>query len=181
MKKIIGPFVCALVMAAAPASALAASSSQRLAPQVKIAAADVNWVQASIQANMAVVAAGDLAEQRTTSVPALKLAHVLLSQHSKLLADAEHCAQRLGITIPSNMGTTYQAQYTALQALTGRAFAAQFASDEVTDHEAFITLTQTEIASGVNVVARASAKFWLPIEEHRLAIAEGAVKAIPAT
>jgi predicted outer membrane protein len=178
MKKIIGPFVCALVMAAAPASALAASSSQRLAPQVKIAAADVNWVQASIQANMAVVAAASLAETNTTSAPALRLAHVLLAEHSKLLLDAEHCATRLEITIPSNMGATYQAQLTALQPLTGHAFAAQFAADEVTDHQAFIALTETEIGSGVNLVARASAKFWLPIEEHRLAIAQGAVKAI---
>jgi len=181
MRKTIVPIVCTLAMAIAPASALATTGGQRLTPQTKLAAVDVSWVQSSIQADMAVVAAADLAEQRTQNVAALKLASVLLSQHSKLLAKAENCAQHLGITIPTSPSAAQQAMLASLQKLTGRSFAAAFAADEVQGHEAFIALTQQEIATGVNVTARASARFWLPIEQHRLAIAETAVKDIPAT
>ena len=177
MKKMSLAFVCALAVAAAPASALAASSP-RATP--KVAAVDVTYIQSGIQDNMALVSAADLAEQHTTNVVALRLAHLILNSHSRYLANLESLAHRLGIAIPTSTTAEQQSMLAALQKLTGRPFVAQFAADEVTGHQEFIALAQQEIATGANPAARASARFFLPIMQHRLSMAQGTVKAIAA-
>lgn len=180
MKKTILSLAAAAAMAIAPASALA-STGQRVAPQLKLNATDTSWVTAAVQSDYAAIQGAQLAESKTTNTAALKLASAILVQKSKLLADAEHCASRLGIAVTPGSGasyTTYQTQLTTLAPMSGLLFAQTYAQDEVTDHEAFISLTNSEIQSGVNLTARASARFWLPIETHRLAVAEGAERAV---
>jgi putative membrane protein len=178
-KTTIASLVCALAMVAAPTAAFASASPHR-ASAPKISAIDVSWVQAGIQDNMAVVAAADLAEQRTQNVFALRVAHVMLSRHSRLLADTVALAKHLGISIPTSPSAAQQAQLTALQALTGKAFASTFAADLVSGRQEFIALTQQEIATGVNGAVRASAHFFLPIEQYRLGQAQFAVNAMAA-
>ncbi len=182
MRNRIAPFICALIMGAVPATALAQTSrTAALTQSPKVSAVDISWVQAAAQANIAQLEAAKLAQSKSHNLAVLAVARVIFNDHSKLLLMTDKVANALGIQLPTAPSDAQATMLSGLESLTGRAFNMTFAEDEVTGHEQFIQLTDQEISTGTDAAIKAVAKVWLPYMQRHLQYAHAAAVALGAT
>lgn len=162
MRKMIVPAVCALAVAAVPASASARVAS------------DASWLQSAIQADMAQVQAGQVGESKASTKTAMALAKAMVADHAALLSRAEKVANAAKITIPTSTTTAFATELATLKTESGQTFTVQFVKDEISGYEQFIAQTETEINSGSSAAVKAVARYYLPIFQDHLKLADDA-------
>ena len=160
-----------------PLAALAALSSIAiLALSVPASAAvssqDAAFVQAAAQGGMAEVAAGTLAEQRSTNSHVKAFATKMVGDHTKVNAQLAGIAKSKGVMLPSSLGPANMKMKGALESLHGTAFDTTYLQGQKAGHMKMETVMKTEIAKGSDPDLVSFAKTTLPAVEAHLALAE---------
>jgi len=152
--------VAALFALAVPASA------------ATMAGQDATFVHAAAQGGMAEVAAGTLAEQRSTNPKVKAFASKMVAYHTKANAKLAAIAKSKHMMLPSSVGETNMKMKGALESLHGAAFDTSYLQGQKTGHMQMATVMKNEITGGKDADLVAFAKATLPTVEEHLALAQ---------
>jgi putative membrane protein len=148
-----------------------------LSPAARLQRADRNMLRDMAQANMAEIATGKLALEKSQDGEVRKFAQMMVDDHSAALNDVQHLAQAKAMTLPSEPDTKHKAALKALQAMDGARFDRQYMSQAgVGDHRKTRELLQKVQARAKDGDLKALAGKMLPVVEQHLAHAEKMTK-----
>jgi putative membrane protein len=114
----------------------------------KASAADASFIRDAIQADMAEVKVGQLAQQKGQSDKVKSFGKMLEDDHSKNLTEAKALAGQMGVAPPTEVNAMQKAMYDKLNGLSGAAFDTAFARDMADDHKKDIAKFQKAAKSG---------------------------------
>lgn len=161
-KRTIGVAVLALTSALAMTGLHAQNS--------KPSTADKSFVKQAIQADMAEVKIGQLAEQKGGDQKVKQFGQTLVSDHGKNLQKAKSLAQSMDVTPPDAVNAEQRATYEKLSKLSGQRFDQEFAQHMVQDHKKDISKFEQESRKSGPVAE--FAQTTLPTLKEHLQIAE---------
>jgi putative membrane protein len=144
---------------AAPQSA--ANSTQKPAASKH----DQQFVKEAIEADLAEVQVGQLAQQKGQSQQAKQFGQALQQDHSQNLQQAQQLAQQLGVTAPTQPNAQQKKMYEKLSKLSGPKFDQQFAKDMVADHKKDVAKFQKE-GKGQGAVAQFAQQTTPVLQKH---------------
>ena len=174
-------FLCAAI-AGVPAQAQSDTTRTTVAPgtmspAAKLQRADQDMLRDIAQANMAEVATGKLALEKSQDGEVKKFAQMMVDDHSTALKDVQQLAQAKAMTLPSEPDTKHKAAMKAMQAMDGARFDRQYMSQAgVGDHRKTRQLLQKTQAKAKDGDLKALAGKMLPVVEQHLSHAEKMAK-----
>jgi putative membrane protein len=146
-----------------------------------------NWGQASaydeqflkhaIEGNLAEIATGNLALQKSQTPSVRELANRLVTDHTAALAKETDLANHYGIEVPDSPSPVQQWIYDQLSGQTGQEFDQSFATLEVADHQEDIEMYQDEVEHGSARPIRKTAAALIPVLQQHLQLAQAAADA----
>ena len=160
------PFAALTAFGSAAVLALAAPASAAVSAQ------DASFVHQAAQGGMAEVAAGTLAEQRSTNANVKAFAMKMVTDHTKANAKLASIAKMKNVMLPTTVGAANMKMKGALESVHGTAFDTSYMQGQKAGHMQMETVMKTEIASGKDVDLVSFAKMTLPTVEAHLALAE---------
>ena len=137
-----------------------------------VSAQDVAFVQAAAQGGMTEVAAGTLAEQRSTNSHVKMFATKMVADHTKANAKLASIAKMKGVMLPSSIGAANMKMKGALESVHGTAFDTTYMQGQKAGHMKMETVMKSEIANGTDADLVSFAKMTLPTVEAHLALAD---------
>ncbi len=149
----------ALLLIAAPASAA-------------VSVQDSAFVTAAAQGGMAEVAAGTLAEQRSTNTHVKAYAAKMVADHTKANAKLASIAKMKSVMLPSSLAPADMKMKGALESVHGIAFDTSYMQGQKAGHMKMETVMKMEIANGKDADLVSFAKMTLPTVEAHLELAE---------
>jgi putative membrane protein len=105
---------------------------------------DRQFATMAAQANMAEVALGKLALQKSQNADVKKFAQRMVDDHGKAEQDLEGVASKNNVTLPSDMGAEHQAMQQRLSKLSGDAFDRAYIDAMAQGHTKVVTEMQKE-------------------------------------
>jgi putative membrane protein len=130
---------------------------------------DQTFLQQAQQSNLTEIAEADAALKNTSNITSREFARWMIGDHGGQAQQLTAIAQQLGVTLPTSLDTSHQAEVAQLSSLTGPAFDQAYAQGGVQDHAQTIAAFQQEIASGSNPTLIALAQQGLPLLQAHLA------------
>jgi putative membrane protein len=149
------------VSAVIGAAALLATS-----PSFAADKSDQTFVKDAIQANLAEVQLGQLAQQKGASDGVRQFGTMLATDHAANNQDATALAQSLNVTPPTAPSASQKRDYDRLAKLSGAKFDQAFAKDMVSDHKKDISQFSKEAKSKDTQVAGYAAKTLPDLQKH---------------
>ena len=147
-----------------------------LAPATPASAAvstqDAAFVRQAAQGGMAEVAAGTLAEQRSTNPNVKAFGMKMVGDHTKANAKLASIAKAKNVMLPTSVGPSNMKMKAALESVHGTAFDTSYMQGQKAGHMQMETVMKTEIASGKDADLVGFAKMTLPTVEAHLTLAE---------
>ena len=132
-----------------------------------ISKADSNRLVAIAQANIAEVAAGKLAVEKTTNPEIKQFAQMMIDDHSKGLEETQKVAAAKSVTLPSEPDAAHKKMAADLKKLSGAAFDKVYVSKAgVADHVKVHAALKDDIASAKDADVKALATKLEPIVAH---------------
>jgi len=132
----------AVILAASPVNAQTSqpqSSTPKQttgsAPSNQASKADQRFVTEAIQADLAEVQVGKLAQQKGDNDGVKQFGQMLEQDHSQHLQKAQQLASQIGVTAPTEPSSQQKSIYDKLSKLSGPSFDKQFAVAMVKDHK----------------------------------------------
>ena len=154
----------------APNSDAPKAAPANAAQKQNVSKADQQFVKEAIEADMAEVQVGQLAQQKGQSQDVKQFGQTLQQDHSQNLQQAQQLAQQLGINAPSQPSGKQKQMHDKLSKLSGDKFDKQFAKDMVADHKKDIAKFQKE-AKGQGPAAQ-FAQQTVPVLQKHLQMAQ---------
>ena len=145
----------------------------------RASAADQRFVAAAMQADMAEVEIGKLAQQNGGSADAKSFGQMLEQDHGQHLQKAKDLAQQLGINPPTGPSSPQKAIYDKLAKLNGASFDKQFAAAMVKDHKEDVAKFEKEAKSKGPVAG--FAQETVPVLQKHLQTAQALTSAKPSS
>ena len=133
------------------------------------------WNEAAI-GGMAEVELGRLASQKAKDAEVKKFAQMMVTDHSKANDELKSLAQKTGITLPTKLDSSHQADVDELQSESPADFDKEYVEMMVEDHEKDVAEFQKQADSATDPDAKAFAAKTLPVLKKHL----DAIKAIQA-
>jgi putative membrane protein len=168
--------VSALMLAAAPAWSQTPSTGMAKADTTdtsKVAKGDSKLMGDLAQGNIAEVAAGKLALDKSPNEATKKFAQQMIDDHTAALGEVQKLAESKGVTLPTEPSLGQKTEATALKALSGNTFDKQYRSHAgVGDHERTVKLLKKIQADAKDADFKALATKMLPTVEHHLMMAK---------
>jgi putative membrane protein len=147
-----------LIASANPAAATtSATTSARPSP------ADITWMVAAHQSNLAEIAAGHAAERRAATWKVRHLGAMFARMHSELDAALKAKARTLGVDLPSAPTPAQQAQLAAVKAHHGRSFDRAWVRQQIAAHVKTLVATLKELKVGRSPVVLHLARTTKPV------------------
>jgi putative membrane protein len=150
------------------------ATSSQMGAQKNVSKADQQFLKEAIQADMAEVQVGQLAQQKGQSEDVKQFGQMLQQDHSQNLQQAQQLAQQHDVTAPAEPNAEQKKMYDKLSKLSGQQFDRQFAKDMVADHKKDIAKFQKE-AKGSGPFAQ-FAQQTVPVLQKHLQTAQGIEK-----
>jgi predicted outer membrane protein len=163
-----------LLVAATVLSAIAAIPASAAGPT---SAWDKEWLKTSIAGDRFEIMGGKLALQKSSNPAVDRLAHRLVSDHSKSLQESIALAHRIGVQPPKDPQPSMLWELKMVSALSGRNFDYWYSNLEVYDHSQDINEAKSEAGEGTNQQVRSSAQKELPMLRLHLSLAKHALLA----
>lgn len=154
-----------LAMALAAASGSVQAQTKRSTQN-----AEQKFMTQAIQADLAEIQMGKLAQQKGGTPEVKQFGQRLVSDHSADLEKAKSVAQSMGMTPPAQPSAKQKADYKKMSGLSGKRFDQQFARDMVQDHKKDVSKFQQE--SKKSGPAANYAQQALPVLQQHLKIAQ---------
>jgi putative membrane protein len=106
--------------------------------------ADKDWVEEGLDAGMAEIELGRLAEQRATNPEVKQYAQMMVRDHTKAGDDLKQLAQKYSITVSPHLEDKYRALMDRLSKLNGAEFDREYIDAMVDGHEDIINHLQSK-------------------------------------
>jgi putative membrane protein len=181
MKKIkLGAAAAALASVSLPLGLGAATAGAAAAPRnPAVSAQDVRWMQGNAATDLAEITVGKIALHRARLSDTRMMATVTISDHTAALAKLEKLAKTLRVTLPARPNVAQQAQAVELKTLPSAEFDMTYDAFQIGGHIISIDKTRTEISVGKDAAVTGFAKYYLPVAQKHLAMAEADFAALP--
>jgi putative membrane protein len=141
--------------------------------QTAISKADSDRLVAIAQANIAEIATGKLAVEKSTNSDIKQFAQMMIDDHSKGLADTQKLAAAKNITLPTEPDDAHKQIAAELKQLSGSAFDKAYVSKAgVQDHVKVHAALKNDIANAKDADVKALATKLEPIVAHHEAMAK---------
>jgi len=135
----------------------------------KIDKADADLLQDIARANIAEIETGKLAAQKTKDPAVKKFAQMMVTDHTKGLADVKKVAAAKGVELPTSPDTLHKAAALEFKALRGDMFDSRYIKQAgVGDHEATEKLLQKTQTDAKDADVKALAGKMLPVVQAHL-------------
>lgn len=139
-----------------------------------IARADRKMLRDIAQANMAEIATGQLALEKSQSAEVKTFAQKMIDDHTKGLDDTKALASAKGVDLPDGPDVKHKALATAMKAMSGETFDRQYmAQAGLRDHRATHELLQKTERTAKDPELKALAAKMLPVVHGHLEMAQG--------
>lgn len=125
-----------------------AQSSPTSSDTPNASASDQQFVTKAAQSSIAEVEIGKLAEQKATNEQVKQFAQRMVQDHTKANTELQQLAQTRNITIPSDMGDKYRAEFNNLSGLSGTEFDKAYMARMVEAHQEDIALFERQVQQG---------------------------------
>lgn len=125
------------------------------------------------EANIAEIQTGKLALEKSKNDKVKAFAQQMVDDHTKALSELQTLAQSKGVKLPDDTDLQHKAMATALKALSGDAFDAQYMKRVgVGDHQRTVKLLQKVQKDAKDADMKAMAAKMLPTVQQHLLTAE---------
>lgn len=141
-----------------------------LSASAAVAAPPAVFLRDAIQGNYSEVALGRMVQNRAVSPDVRRFGAMLVRDHSKSLAQAQHIARRLHLRIPARLSPEARAEQHRLQTLRGRDFDREVRRFSIDEHRNDIAAFRAQAHSGDRATS-AYAAANVPVMQHHLAAA----------
>jgi len=165
----------ALVGLAVTAAPIAAKGAKKTCTKPM---SDQTFVTEAVQAGMAEVELGKLAEERASSDQVKSFGQRMVTDHSKANDELKTITQSKNITLPTDLNPHDQALYDRLSKLSGTAFDRAYMEAMVTDHKEDVNEFQRESTAATDPDIRSFAAKTLPTLEEHLKMAQDDYRAV---
>jgi predicted outer membrane protein len=165
--------------ASASASGACNAGSGPETPQ-GVSGLDAEWLKTSVQGDVFEIRGGHIALRKTSNSAVGKLAHRLISDHTKSLQDAEKLAAEYGIKLEKVPTPSEQWELEKVAQWSGKAFDLNYSSLEVRDHQQDIQETSDEVGMGCDREIVSDAKQEIPMLKLHLELSKQAHEAAKA-
>jgi putative membrane protein len=119
-------------------------------PAASVSGQDATYLRQAHQTDLAEIAAGKLAQQKSNSQTVKNLGTKFITDHTRLDQALIPVAQTLGVSLPQAPNTHQQAVASRLEAVSGSQFNTLFVTTQLTGHTQAMQAGQTEITNGTN-------------------------------
>jgi len=135
--RILGLSAAIAFLAASPLHAQTTPPKQTTgsAPTSQASRTDQHFLTEAIQADLAEVQIGKLAQQKGDNDQVKQYGQMLEQDHGQHLQQAQQIASQIGVTAPTEPSAAQKATYDKLNKLSGASFDKQFALAMVRDHK----------------------------------------------
>ncbi|MYM67484.1 DUF4142 domain-containing protein [Pseudoduganella sp. FT55W] len=135
--------------------------------QSTISKADADRLVAIAQANIAEVAAGKMAVEKSSNAGIKQFAQTMIDDHSKGLAETQKVAAAKSVTLPTEPDAAHQKMAAELKQLSGAAFDKAYVSKAgVDDHAKVHAALKNDIANAKDADVKALVTKLEPIVAH---------------
>ena len=162
----------AAIVVLSVSGAVAATGVADAASTMKPSAQDVTWMTANAQTDLTEISLGTLVASKSTNADTRSLAKVTKSQHKTALIKLSTLAKDYHVTLPTSPNATQLKQSAQLKKLSGLKFDKTFDHDQIAGHLLSISQTKSEIAKGSSSKVVGFAKYYLPIADMHLKMAQ---------
>lgn len=146
-----------------------------------VSSADRKMMVDIAQANMAEVAAGNIAMERSQSDDVKKFATQMVDDHGKALTDVQALATSKNVKLPDGPDAKHKTMAAGMKMLKGHTFDVQYAKRSgVDDHQATLALLKKTQAQASDADLKALAGKMQPVVEHHLMMAKELASATSA-
>lgn len=176
--KYLAAIIALVALLATPAAAQTAQpgtgtpGSTMPTARAKLSAQDRDFVKRAAVGGMAEVDEGKLAAQHAQSDAVKNFAQQMVTDHSKLNADLQTIATRIGVTPPATPDKEHAAMLQRLGKLSGPQFDKSYMQDQISEHRKTISLFEKEDKSGQNPELKTFATNALPTLRRHLQMAQ---------
>jgi putative membrane protein len=132
---------------------------------------DIRFIMAASAAGQTEILASRMASSHTQSPDVLAFAKTMIDDHTKANDELLAVAKKDGYNVSSTPTEGQESALSQLEPLKGADFDKAYAAMMVKDHQAAVTLFQSEAASGSNSDIKSFAAQTLPVVQHHLALA----------
>lgn len=141
---------------------------------------DKTFAMNGAQSNMAEIALGRLAVQKTKNADIKKFAQRLIADHSNANTQLKALAAKKAITLPADVKPEQKETYDRIAKLSGAEFDREFMTLMVENHTKSATAYQAESSNGTDAELKAFAAKVLPIVQEHLSMARDIQGKLPA-
>lgn len=138
---------------------------------VCVAAPAPSFLKTAIRGNFSEVSLGRIIQNRGSTAQVRRFGSMLVTDHSKGLAQAQQIAARLRLRIPTTLTPQARAEQVKLRHLSGRAFDREVRRYMIHDHREDISEFKAQARSGDRATAGYAAA-TVPVMEKHLSMAE---------
>ena len=166
------------------ALAVVAASLFVIAPalaQEKLSSKDSRALSNLIEANMAEVEAGKLAQQKAQNPEVKQFGQHMVDEHGKMLPELQKMAESKGVKAPASPDRKHQAAMKKLQSADGARFDEAYAQQMVKDHQDTLKLVQKTAKDAKDAELKAAAQKAAPDVQEHLKMAQGLSKGSSAS
>src|SRR3954454_5612509 len=161
--------------------ALIAASLFVIAPALaqdkgKLSSQDSRALSKLIEANMAEVETGKLAQQKAQNPEIKQFGQHMVDDHGKMLSEMQKMAQSKGVKAPASPDRKHQAAMKKLQSADGARFDEAYAQQMVKDHQDTLKLVQKTAKDAKDPELKAAAQKAAPDIQEHLKMAQGLSK-----
>jgi putative membrane protein len=142
-----------------------------LSSSAAVAAPAPAFLKDAIRGNFSEVTLGRIIQNRGASTQVRQFGSMLVTDHSKGLAQAQQIAARLRLRIPATLTPEARHEQTVLRSLRGRAFDREVRRYMINDHRKDIAAFKAQARSGDRATAGYAAA-TVPVMQKHLSMAE---------
>jgi putative membrane protein len=139
---------------------------------------DTTFLRAAHQTNLAEIAVGKLAQDKSTNPTVRDLGARFVTDHTRLDQALQQTASALGVGLPDAPNADQQALAARLQAANGNAFDQLFVSTQLAGHHAAMQLGETELSGGSDPQAKKVASDSAPVVKSHADALTAAARAV---
>ncbi|ADV67516.1 DUF4142 domain-containing protein [Deinococcus maricopensis] len=145
---------------------LAACAPMMMAPNATTV--DGLYMQAAAGGNLFEIQSSQVALKNSTSDAVRAFAQQMIADHTTAQNQLTALAAARGVPLPTQLPPELQLKVTSLSGLTGAAFDAAYAQEQVVSHQLNLSVQQNELTAGKDADVRAYAQAQVPIIQQHL-------------
>src|SRR4030095_12817613 len=142
---------------------------------------DTSFIKQAAEGGLAEVQLGQLAAQKAPNDQVKQLGQRIQSDHTKANQEVKQIAQKVGVTVPTELDRKYKKVLDDLQSKSGADFDKAFAEHIIRDHKKDIKAFEKAVRDAENPDVKSFAEKTLPTLREHLRLAQDAGRAVGLT